>query len=252
MMRGRGFTLIELLVVSAIIAILAAILFPVFAQAREKARQTQCLSNCRQIGMALFLYLQDYEETVPTVRFHHHGDEQEEHEALSWIEKIQPYVRTQLLHCCPSDRSANWHGDPPRLSSYGLNGYLDAFHPPYGDPVDPRPFSLAGIVAPARCIFAAELAERNSRTTEAVVDDHFAPMFWGSPPRVPDHHANEQFWDAARGEPTTLAIRRHNGGANYVFADGHAKWHVFSDTWRQIPGNPPTRDWYDLLKENMI
>jgi prepilin-type N-terminal cleavage/methylation domain-containing protein len=64
-MRRQGFTLIELLVVIAIIAILAAILFPVFAQAREKARQTQCVSNCRQIGMGIQMYLNDWDETFP-------------------------------------------------------------------------------------------------------------------------------------------------------------------------------------------
>jgi prepilin-type N-terminal cleavage/methylation domain-containing protein len=65
-MRRQGFTLIELLVVIAIIAILAAILFPVFAQAREKARQTQCVSNCRQIGMGIQMYLNDYDGKFPT------------------------------------------------------------------------------------------------------------------------------------------------------------------------------------------
>src|SRR5262249_4483117 len=65
MRRNRGFTLIELLVVIAIIAILAAILFPVFAQAREKARQATCLSNCKQIGLASNMYVQDYDETFP-------------------------------------------------------------------------------------------------------------------------------------------------------------------------------------------
>lgn len=67
-MRRNGFTLIELLVVIAIIAILAAILFPVFAQAREKARQTMCLSNSRQMGLAVQMYTQDYDEVLPTVR----------------------------------------------------------------------------------------------------------------------------------------------------------------------------------------
>lgn len=61
---------------------------------------------------------------------------------------------------------------------------------------------------------------------------------------------NELLWDAERAEPTTVAIRRHNGGANYVFVDGHAKWHLFAHTWYQEIGDPPLRDWYDPLKEN--
>ena len=76
-MRARtGFTLIELLVVIAIIAILAAILFPVFAQARERARMSACLSNMRQIGSALMMYVQDYDETFPHLRFHHPSTKQ--------------------------------------------------------------------------------------------------------------------------------------------------------------------------------
>jgi prepilin-type N-terminal cleavage/methylation domain-containing protein/prepilin-type processing-associated H-X9-DG protein len=243
-MRQKGFTLIELLVVIAIIAILAAILFPVFTQAREKARQTQCLSNCRQIGLALTMYLQDWDEQLPTVRMMWPGIPTPQ----SWIDQIQPYVKTRLLHRCPSDSSPAWNQDPPRVSSYALNAYFDPFHPPYGSPTSPRTFSLAQVSSPARCIYAAELAERHSRTGMLIKADHYMPMYWGSPPRVVESQMNMMTWDAARGEPTTLAIRRHNGGSNYVFVDGHAKWHLFSQTWQQTPGNPPTRDWHDPMK----
>src|ERR1051325_2688168 len=86
----RGFTLIELLVVIAIIALLAAILFPVFAQARDKARQPTCLSNMRQIGTAMLIYLQDYDEFYPTV---HSG---------AYLVLIQPYVKNLDVWRCPS------------------------------------------------------------------------------------------------------------------------------------------------------
>ncbi len=240
-MRNKGFTLIELLVVIAIIAILAAILFPVFAQAREKARQTMCLSNARQMGIAVNMYLQDWDETLPTVRMMW-GDHTT---GQSWIDLVQPYVKTRLLHRCPSDNSPAWQDNPPRVTSYGFNAYFDPYHPPHGSPMAPRPVTLAGVGLPAQCIWSAELAERNSRTGMLIKADHFMPMYWGDPPRVVDPMRNDMLWDRSARIPTTLAITRHSGGANYVFVDGHAKWHKFEQTWQQTPGQPPRRDWYD-------
>jgi prepilin-type N-terminal cleavage/methylation domain-containing protein len=147
-MRRNGFTLIELLVVIAIIAILAAILFPVFAQAREKARQTMCLSNSRQMGLAVQMYTQDYDEVLPTVRMMGTPGE-------SWIVLIQPYVKNELLRRCPSDNSPAWNDTQnPRMTSYGFNAYFDPFHPPHGSPTSPRPVTLASIQFPSQCIFS--------------------------------------------------------------------------------------------------
>src|SRR5262249_53889950 len=117
----RAFTLIELLVVIAIIAILAAILFPVFAQAREKARAISCISNGRQVGTALAMYTQDYDECLPLNS--HSGA------TASWVEAAQPYIKNRLLYRCPSDGSQNWTtplaGQTAlRLSSYATNAYL--------------------------------------------------------------------------------------------------------------------------------
>src|SRR5712671_3091395 len=93
MNRRRGFTLIELLVVIAIIAILAAILFPVFAAARERARLTACLSNMRQLGSALTMYVQDYDETYPYIRFH--GDTADKgRRTYVWKNAIAPYLKS--------------------------------------------------------------------------------------------------------------------------------------------------------------
>ena len=101
-MRHRGFTLIELLVVIAIIAILAAILFPVFAQAREKARQTHCVNNIKQFALAVYQYVQDYEETFPMSVYRASVGNQEC--VFTIIAAIQPYVKNDALYECPSAR----------------------------------------------------------------------------------------------------------------------------------------------------
>src|SRR5205823_14820075 len=93
--RQRGFTLIELLVVIAIIAILAAILFPVFAQAREKARQAACLSNCRQIGLGVMMYAEDWDQSYPLYAL------LPKHEVM-WFQMIQPYIKNENVFTCPS------------------------------------------------------------------------------------------------------------------------------------------------------
>src|SRR5262250_2612097 len=93
--RKRAFTLIELLVVIAIIAILAAILFPVFAQAREKARGISCLSNTKEMGLAVLMYVQDYDETFPI------GAQADWNN--SWPTKVQPYIKNLAVFRCPDD-----------------------------------------------------------------------------------------------------------------------------------------------------
>ncbi len=232
-MKRNAFTLIELLVVIAIIAILAAILFPVFAQAREKARSVSCLSNCRQLGMSISMYAQDHDEAYP---FGHISDGDVMGDAKSWVDTIQPYSKSPLIHHCPSDSSPLW--DVPserRTTSYGLNAYFTPNHPPYFG------VRMASVNTPAQCIIVAEL-------TDPVTEDHFMPMMFGNPPKVNDPDGMAEQWDMDRAEPKQVAIRRHQGGANYVFAEGHAKFHRFDQTWRQTTGQPPTVDWYDPEK----
>src|SRR5438045_2520662 len=119
--RSKGFTLIELLVVIAIIAILAAILFPVFAQAREAARKTSCLSNTKQLGLGVMMYTQDYDEMYPCnnwdTPFIGTADNDARSlvypSAMQWMWHIMPYLKNKQILVCPSDPGAgknDWRG----------------------------------------------------------------------------------------------------------------------------------------------
>ncbi|MCD6361416.1 MAG: prepilin-type N-terminal cleavage/methylation domain-containing protein [Armatimonadetes bacterium] len=116
----RGFTLIELLVVIAIIAILAAILFPVFAKAREKARQTNCLSNQKQMMLAYLSYAQDYDEQ--TCFFAQHTSQPR----VDWHWILQPYMKNWQIYNCPS---ANSTVDPNNVNKYSSNGGYGIAYP---------------------------------------------------------------------------------------------------------------------------
>src|SRR5579871_2531261 len=104
--RKRAFTLIELLVVIAIIAILAAILFPVFAQAREKARATSCLSNMKQVSLALLMYVQDYDENFPTGSRFNPTTNNVYAIGLGWAGASLPYIKNTQILKCPDDSTS--------------------------------------------------------------------------------------------------------------------------------------------------
>ncbi|RYG62898.1 DUF1559 domain-containing protein [bacterium] len=125
--KRHGFTLIELLVVIAIIAILAAILFPVFGRARENARRSSCQSNLKQIGLGLMQYTQDYDEAMPIIW---NGEGQ-------WMDFVQPYVKSYQLFLCPSDSRSITPAQPNKDSSYGANmaGWQEGSGTPKGPPM---------------------------------------------------------------------------------------------------------------------
>jgi len=153
----QGFTLIELLVVIAIIAILAAILFPVFAKVREKARQTSCASNMKQIGLGITQYVQDNDETFPLAANANFD--------TNWAQAIYPYVKSVGVFKCPSNPRANntflgSNGNPapngaPRIpASYGLNYHVTGWYQAFPDA--PAPITLATVNAPSSKILATE------------------------------------------------------------------------------------------------
>ena len=132
--KSRGFTLIELLVVIAIIAILAAILFPVFAQAREKARQATCMSNMKQIGTGVMMYVQDWDESYPKSRLAHlKGATDCGQRVVTWKAEMLPYVKNIAIFKCPSNpyskypdetQKAEADGYPTFPISYSYNGAI--------------------------------------------------------------------------------------------------------------------------------
>ena len=141
----QAFTLIELLVVIAIIAILAAILFPVFAQAREKARQTSCLSNTKQMGLGVMMYTQDYDETMPPAHYYNDPTQTSALDATGihqWTGMTQPYVKNKGIYICPSDKI---RGLPPtnfipatNNDGAGIPGGAVPTNPNYQDDQAPR------------------------------------------------------------------------------------------------------------------
>ena len=244
--RKSAFTLIELLVVIAIIAILAAILFPVFAQAREKARAISCLSNCKQTGLAYMMYVQDYDEITPLQNSPVVKDAAGNYAAGGyWFRLIQPYVKNwQLMTCL--DRTANRTVDmttaknqanyPVELkgqlqgygyndgwvsdSCYGLTCEQNIPNPtdPTGPPVKARlGRSIAAIQTPADCV--------------AFGDTYDSPGYSVAMDNLLGYS------DA----PTTTKGIRHNGNLNFVFADGHAKViHMQIGVYAGFGGGTPT------------
>jgi len=204
-MKRRGFTLIELLVVIAIIAILAAILFPVFARAREKARQASCLSNVKQIALGLLMYVQDYDETMPISMY------QNATGVYTVFDEIGPYVKNQQIASCPSKGGSftlpngtgplsgqmdlSLMGKP--VYSYGFNDHI-CFMP--GLPGYPAaPISIGSIALPAETPFIFDAYSFSSSHN------------FSSPGPLNPASAG---WGVAW---------RHNQTANVSLMDGHAK-----------------------------
>jgi len=240
-----GFTLIELLVVIAIIAILASILFPVFARARENARRTSCLSNLKQVGLGLMMYVQDYDEKYP-MQFYFSSFGSAANNAtpvagtylqttpgtpgakfqigdtshgvlghyITWMDLTFPYVKSVQIFKCPSSTDAEYY--PDYMLSAAFGGMRKSV---YG--VTSGPTSMAAIERASTTVMLWETAQSSNGVT-------YEPKYGylgsgGNIPRWPESH------------------KMHLEGMNLVFGDGHAKWmsyqSIAAETGPYVAGN---------------
>jgi prepilin-type N-terminal cleavage/methylation domain-containing protein/prepilin-type processing-associated H-X9-DG protein len=200
----KGFTLIELLVVIAIIAILAAILFPVFAKAREKARQASCLSNGKQLGLALMQYAQDYDEKVCPTRIVYIPGATPTYGF--WGYGIMPYIKNSQVFRCPSDSNpASWN----EYAAWGSLKTSYAYNCNAAGNYDGN--ALATFTRPAETILLTDFNVGCIKANSGVCG-----------------------CGCAGGVVSTINTRlnqsaRHNEGMNLTMADGHSKWNKVSN-----------------------
>lgn len=212
----RGFTLIELLVVIAIIAILAAILFPVFAKARENARRASCQSNMKQIGLGIMQYTQDYDESYPNCRGNVDGSK-------DFIVPLDPYIKSAQIWKCPSNSSKAIDGGGASTLSNGTAITVNYKWPTHGDCSNtanvPNYFGWSG---GPNCTRSLSDVQRPAVTLNLVEGSDANPDHWaGSNDTGPGNNCN------------------HLGQGNFLFCDGHVK----SLKWTAVFAPPPNYMW---------
>jgi len=239
--RHKGFTLIELLVVIAIIAILTAIIFPVFATAREKARQASCASNLKQLALAFTQYEQDFDEMVPcgTIDVDYGGN--------GWAAELYPYLKSKDVYTCPDDKTT-----PVAVGavtyyplSYGLNSVVAA--PGGAGTIASHPIPISKMTAPVSTVLLFEVSNSWTQLGTGVIDGHSAASsgvhqdncndMYGKFQSSPFTNVNSgtpQFAEGAIGGMgmgnrsatvgCSTATSYHSTGNNYVACDGHVKF----------------------------
>ena len=247
--KSRGFTLIELLVVIAIIAILAAILFPVFAQAREAARKTQCLSNLKQIGTAYSMYTQDYDELMPCNWSRGLWASDPNAGQYKWMDAIMPYVKNEGVFNCPSDTLTNggykYYKNLTGPSEVNWGSYVtNIAYWGAGAPTPPTSDTNTGVVS------LAQLA-RPADTILAGDGNGAFQVAWpdiASQPGISVVNGTRRLGlNGGDDKHEGAYVERHQGKLNTIFCDGHAKSISLDTLTQRAPAGLSTAGAYSML-----
>jgi prepilin-type N-terminal cleavage/methylation domain-containing protein/prepilin-type processing-associated H-X9-DG protein len=230
----RAFTLIELLVVIAIISILAAILFPVFANVREKARETTCVSNMRQIGLAVRSYVQDYDETLPIFYMYNYtpGPGQPGHKGVEV--EIEPYTKAKNLFHCPDDAGSPFTNGKTYFESFGSSYRFgrSVFSAVAGESTEDNDClkdSSSSCITQNTIVKDADF--QVPADTRLMRDEEF-PWFG------PQSATNADYGYYSATPASNFFTQWHPRGGSMVFVDGHAKFISSETAFRKIGGNP--------------
>ena len=237
--RRSGFTLIEMLIVLGIIALLAAVIFPVFAHVREKGRQSACASNLHQLGLAIETYAQDNDERHPSATASSpYAGLPSFRITAGWAGRVYPYIKSTPIFHCPTDPTASAAGTPPRVPvSYALNSNL-------------AKASQAALTAPSHTVLLFEVADDQAAVTLPNEEDSGAPQMsaagnglngallnlTGSGNTPIDGAVYATGLLDNHGDGALLPFNqypeqegRHSAGSNFLAADGHIAWRKGSE-----------------------
>jgi prepilin-type N-terminal cleavage/methylation domain-containing protein/prepilin-type processing-associated H-X9-DG protein len=208
--RRNGFTLIELLVVIAIIAILAAILFPVFSRAREKARQTSCLSNLKQLSMAVIMYSTDQDGMMPWQQEYVLWDNYGSLGMLPWMQVVEPYTKNTQIYRCPS-------GPANTLTHYSFNQNAMSIAASWANPAYGA-YTIDSPQDPSATVMLFDSGGQLTTWADAAASD------------ADPTNENQIITGSTTADIYSLSFPgRHNDGNNIAFMDGHSKW------WGSVP-----------------